>query len=283
MIFGTSRVAIVWAASRSLASRMSRDRRILAAWSTAPARGHEGQAARQQVVAAVAVGDLDDVAALAQPVDVGAQDDLHHRRPPSRRRRVVDLGRVDREPGLGVAASASRSRPGRPLARRAGALRRHPLGVRQQRHLAGDLDRPGDLALLLHVVAADATVADLGAVAHEPRQQVDVLVVDVHHLLGDQRAGLLLVLAGGRVLGRPGPVLLAGHQFAFICCAGGRRVLRTALRRRRSGRGRGRRRPARRRRHRRRHRRRRARRRRCGRSSRRGPGPSAGSGRARRR
>ena len=37
MIFGTSVVATVWAASRSLASRRSRARRILAAWSTAPA------------------------------------------------------------------------------------------------------------------------------------------------------------------------------------------------------------------------------------------------------
>src|SRR4029079_11805882 len=130
------------------------------------------------------------------------------------------------------------------IARRAGALRRHPAGVRQQGHLTGDLDRVGDLALLLDVVAADTPVADLGPVAHEAREQVDVLVVDVLDLLGDEGAGLLLVLAGGGVLGLPGPVLLAGHQFVASCCVV--RVLRTALRRRRWGRGRGRRRSGRR-------------------------------------
>src|SRR4029077_16915521 len=100
------------------------------------------------------------------------------------------------------------------------ALRRDPPRVGQQRHLTGDLDRAGDLPLLLHVVAADTAVADLGAVAHEAGEQVDVLVVDVHHPLGDERAGLLLVLARGGVLGLPGAVLLAGHRcVAFVRCS----------------------------------------------------------------
>ena len=173
MIFGTSVVAIVWAASRSLASRRSRARRILAAWSTAPSRGHEGQAARQQVVAAVAVGDVDDVAALAEAVEVAAQDDLHQplvlaprrraRRRPRRSRRRGLRRRLGARLGVAIATVATT------VARRPRALRRHPPGVRQQRHLAGDLDRAGDLALLLHVVAADPPVADLGPVAHEAR------------------------------------------------------------------------------------------------------------------
>ena len=116
------------------------------------------------------------------------------RRSTSSRRGAV--GTASDRLGAGVAVA----RPVAAVARRAGALRGHPPGVRQQRHLAGDLDRRGDLPLLLHVVAADPAVADLGPVAHEARQQVDVLVVDVLDLLGDQRAGLLLVLAGGGVL-----------------------------------------------------------------------------------
>ena len=39
--------------------------------------GDEGVALRQQEVAGVAVGDLDDVAALAKTLAIGAEDDLH--------------------------------------------------------------------------------------------------------------------------------------------------------------------------------------------------------------
>src|SRR6188474_1364154 len=48
-----------------------------------------------------------------------------------------------------------------PVARWSRPLAGDAPGVRQQRHLPGDLDRAGDVALLLHVVARDAPVADL--------------------------------------------------------------------------------------------------------------------------
>src|SRR6056297_98689 len=90
------------------------------------------------------------------------------------------------------------------------------LGVRQQGHLTRDLDRIGDLALLLQRVAGDAAVADLGAVAHEPLQEIDVLVVDVLDLLDDEDARLLLELAGVEIPGGPGFVLLACHRGEFL-------------------------------------------------------------------
>ena len=42
------------------------------------------RAARHQVVAAVAVGDLDDVAGAAEAGDLAGQDELHRARPPQR-------------------------------------------------------------------------------------------------------------------------------------------------------------------------------------------------------
>ena len=65
--------------------------------------------------------------------------------------------------------------------------------VRQQRHLAGDADRPRHLALLLRGVAGDPPGADLGALRHEPAQQVDVLVVDAGDALGVEDRHLLLL------------------------------------------------------------------------------------------
>ena len=65
------------AAARSLASRTSRLRRIDGGLRLDPVGGQEGQTLREEVVAAVAVGDVDDVALLADLVDVGAQDELH--------------------------------------------------------------------------------------------------------------------------------------------------------------------------------------------------------------
>ena len=62
---------------RSAASLMSRERRMPSAWASAPARGLEGQPAGQEEVAAVAVGDVDDVALVADALDVGAEDDAH--------------------------------------------------------------------------------------------------------------------------------------------------------------------------------------------------------------
>src|SRR5262245_18660929 len=56
-------------------------------------------------------------------------------------------------PVLGIARLGGRLEvavtPRTPVTRWPRALRGHPTGVRQQRHLAGDLDRPGDLTLLL--------------------------------------------------------------------------------------------------------------------------------------
>src|SRR3954454_23219014 len=85
------------------------------------------------------------------------------------------------------------------------------LGVRQQCHLARVLDRIGDVALLLHGVAGDPTVANLGTVAHEAGQQVDVFVVDVLDLVGDKDAGLLLELLWIDLFWRSRLVLLARH------------------------------------------------------------------------
>ena len=50
--------------------------------------------------------------------------------------------------------------------------------VGQQRHLAGVLDRRGDVALVLRAVAGHPTSADLAAVGDELPQQRGVLVVD---------------------------------------------------------------------------------------------------------
>src|SRR3954452_24623234 len=68
-------------------------------------------------------------------------------------------------------------------------------GVGEQGHLAGVLDRLGDLALLLGGHAGDATGPDLAAVGDELPQQVGVLVVDVADLRRCERVRLLLRLA----------------------------------------------------------------------------------------
>jgi hypothetical protein len=83
-------------------------------------------------------------------------------------------------------------------------------GVGQQRHLAGVLDRHGDVGLLLGVVAGDPAGADLGPVGHEPAEQVDVLVVDVVDRLLGQDADLLL--GASRVVLVLGALGLGCHQ-----------------------------------------------------------------------
>ena len=93
-----------------------------------------------------------------------------------------DLGDLPRLPPRHRDVVARRARHRHDLDAR--ALRRYPLGVRQQSHLARVLDGVGNVALLLHRVACDPAVADLGTIAHEPGQQVDVLVVDVVNLVG---------------------------------------------------------------------------------------------------
>src|SRR5262249_51166449 len=59
-----------------------------------------------------------------------------------------------------------------------GPLRHLANAVRQQCHLARDANRARDRNLLLLRVAGDPPGADLGALRHEPAQQVHVLVVD---------------------------------------------------------------------------------------------------------
>src|SRR5262245_19225274 len=53
-----------------------------------------------------------------------------------------------------------------------------PLHVREQRHLAGTLDRPGDLALLLRVQPRRAARQDLAALGEEALKLTNVLVID---------------------------------------------------------------------------------------------------------
>src|SRR5918911_2026798 len=72
--------------------------------------------------------------------------------------------------------------------------------VRQERHLAGVLDRTGDLALLLGAHARHPPSADLAAVGDELAQQRGVLVVDVGDPVLVERVHLLLRLAQCRSL-----------------------------------------------------------------------------------
>ena len=114
---------------------------------------------------------------------------VEHRRRRARRDRrtssaieLVGSGPTGRRTSVSDAGQRSRraaDRLGSPRRFAATALLGDPAGVGQQRHLAGVLDRQGDLRLLLGVVAGDASGADLGPVGHEPAEQVDVLVVDV--------------------------------------------------------------------------------------------------------
>jgi len=52
------------------------------------------------------------------------------------------------------------------------------LDVREQRHLAGPLDRASHLALLLRVQPGRPAGQDLAALGQEPLELADVLVVD---------------------------------------------------------------------------------------------------------
>src|SRR5437764_11883672 len=77
--------------------------------------------------------------------------------------------------------------------------------VRQQRHLAGVLDRRRDITLVLGAVARHPTGADLAPVGDELPQQRGVLVVDVGDLLLAEQANLLLRLAYRRLGHRGAP------------------------------------------------------------------------------
>src|SRR5215472_13700472 len=72
--------------------------------------------------------------------------------------------------------------------------------VWQQRHLAGVLDRPGDLPLLLGADAGHPPSADLAAVGDELAQQRRVLVIDIGDPVLVERVHLLLRLAKRRSL-----------------------------------------------------------------------------------
>src|SRR3954469_11937197 len=67
--------------------------------------------------------------------------------------------------------------------------------VGQQGHLAGVLDRDGDVTLVLDAVAGHPTRADLAAVGDELPEQGGVLVVGTGRLLLAELADLLLGLA----------------------------------------------------------------------------------------
>src|SRR3954451_21030412 len=67
--------------------------------------------------------------------------------------------------------------------------------VREQGHLAGVLDRDGDVPLVLDAVAGHPTRADLAAVGDELPEQGGVLVVGTGRLLLAELPDLLLGLA----------------------------------------------------------------------------------------
>ena len=223
---------------------------MASAWRTTPFSALIARPAGHEEVAGVAVGDVDDVALLAELLDVVAEHDLHStvsvsrrprrpRRPPlsalGRRRRTATAAvrRLRSSPVSSAPSAAPRRR--RALERQ---LHRSPqlaaiaavtavatvatsalaaLGhltdaVGQERHLAGDTDRLRHRDLLLLRVAGDAPGADLRPLRHEPPQQVDVLVVDpVDPLAGEDRRLLL---------GHAPPVggcALALASFAVLC------------------------------------------------------------------
>src|SRR5204862_2162346 len=89
-------------------------------------------------------------------------------------------------------------------------LRDLPDAVGKERHLAGDANRSRHRALLLRAVARHAPRPDLGALRHEPPEQVDVLVVDpVDALRGEDRR---LLLDRAAPIGRLGLLLLVSRH-----------------------------------------------------------------------
>ena len=107
--------------------------------------------------------------------------------------------------------SRSRPRPPRPPSRSSAA--RALADVRQQRELAGALDRARDLVLMPAAGARDAARADLAAVGDELLEGGDVLVVDELHLVAAVLAGLPASAAPSGLAIPPAcrPAALLGH------------------------------------------------------------------------
>ena len=122
---------------------ISRARRIASAWRSAPWLATIASPRGSRIVAPVAVLDLDGVAGRTEVVDLGGKNQFH-------------LWCLSFSP--------------------AGSARRR--AERQQRDLAGVLDRDRDVALVLHAVTGHPTGADLAALADVGAQQRGVLVID---------------------------------------------------------------------------------------------------------
>src|SRR6202035_4127448 len=84
--------------------------------------------------------------------------------------------------------------------------------VREQRKLAGALDRPGELALVAAARPGDPARADLAAVGDEPTQRREFLVIDLLDPVAAVRARL--AAARGH---RPFPVAPANWSSTLLC------------------------------------------------------------------
>src|SRR5439155_2304754 len=137
--------------------------------------GGLGEPPRQQVVAREARGDVDELAAEPDLLDVLSEDDLH-------RRLTLPVA---------VAPVATVAAAVRALL---AALR----DVRQQRHLACPLHRHGDLPLVAPAGTGDPARADLPLLGDVAPELVRVLPVDVHDLVSAEPTVLLPDRAGCR-------------------------------------------------------------------------------------
>jgi hypothetical protein len=188
----------------------------------------------QQVVAGIAIGDLDDVTALADCVDVATEYDSHLGFD------LVAVGGADVRVEVGLlvlvlvfveievlgssgtvlvdpAIHSGYVLPAgaqTPRATTRPALIDRTLRVRQQGHLPGRLDGDLDIALVLCTVTGDPTSPDLSPVAHEPAQKIHILVVHPDGPVLAKDAHLLLA-AGSVVFDgslRPAvPIVVSGH------------------------------------------------------------------------
>src|SRR3954468_3624701 len=136
--------------------------------------GGLGQLARDQVVAQVALRDVDDLAALAELLHVLGQDGLGH--------------------GGGLAVAVTIAAPAAILAVVPGLA--GVADVRQQRELARPLHGRGDLVLMPPTGSGDAARTNLAAIRDELPERVDVLVVDELDLVAAVLAGLAAPAAG---------------------------------------------------------------------------------------